>query len=184
MVDSTADAGNWQACTRISDYYLNFICTVLGMYYMPKLASIKQSAVLKKEVWLGIVRVVPVVALISFSVWLSRELVMKLLLTEEFRPMLPLLKWQLVFDVIKIASWMLAYLMWAKAMRNTFVITEIIFAITYGIFSWIFINNFGMIGAIYAFGANYTLYLITMLVLFRKLLFGRHNSEDDGLTAA
>ena len=184
MVDSAANAGNWQACTRISDYYLNFICTVLGMYYMPKLASIKQKALLKREVWLGIVRVVPVVAIISFSVWLSRELVMKLLLTEEFRPMLPLLKWQLVFDVIKIASWMLAYLMWAKAMRNAYVITEIIFAITYAVFSWIFINNFGMIGAIYAFGANYTMYLITMLVLFRKLLFGHRPSENEETIAA
>jgi PST family polysaccharide transporter len=171
MLESTANAGNWQACTRISDYYLNFIYAVLGMYYLPKLSSLKETHEVRSEIWKGMARVLPVVALMSLSIWLCRELLIRYLLTEEFRPMLPLLKWQLAFDVIKIASWLLAYLMWAKAMKRTLIVTEIVFAITNIFFSWFFIHHFGMQGSIYAFGANYTLYLVTLMVLFRKTLF-------------
>jgi len=171
MLDSAANAGNWQACTRISDYYLNFVYAVLGMYYLPKLSSLTEKKDLKKEIWSGMARILPAVAFVSLMVWLCREYLIQYLLTEEFRPMLPLLKVQLIFDVIKIGSWMLAYMMWAKAMRYTLMISEIIFALLYVVLSWFFINHFGMIGPIYAFGATYSIYFVTMLVIFRKILF-------------
>lgn len=81
--------------------------------------------------------------------------------------MLELFKWQLIGDVIKIASWLLGYLMLAKAMTKVFVITEIIFGIIFALLSVIFLNSFGLVGVTYAFALNYTLYLIVMSFIFR-----------------
>jgi PST family polysaccharide transporter len=172
MVTSTFNAGIWQATTRISDYYLNFVYAVLSIYYLPKLSELQHDPVgFRKEIRLGFARIIPIVCVLSASIWLCRGLIIRLLLTPAFTPMLVLLKYQLVFDVIKIASWLLGYVMWAKALRNTFIATEIIFSILFVVFSNILINQYGTIGAIYAFGLNYTLYLLSLLILFRKTVF-------------
>jgi PST family polysaccharide transporter len=44
--------------------------------------------------------------------------------------MKPLFTYQLLGDFFKIGSWLLAYLMIAKALAKTFIITEILFAIS------------------------------------------------------
>jgi PST family polysaccharide transporter len=171
MVTSTFNAGIWQTTTRISDYYLNFVYAVLGIYYLPRLSELQHDPMaFKKEIRMGFVRIIPIVCALSLGIWLCRGLIIKILLTPQFTPMLQLLKYQLMFDVIKIASWLLGYIMWAKAMRNVFIVTEIIFSLTFVLFSNILINQYGTIGAIYAFGLNYTAYLITMLILFRKII--------------
>lgn len=41
--------------------------------------------------------------------------------------MKPLFTWQIIGDVFKIASWLLAYIMVAKNLTHMFIITEIIF---------------------------------------------------------
>lgn len=45
--------------------------------------------------------------------------------------MIELFKWQLIGDVIKIASWLLSYTLLAKAKTKYFVATEVIFSITF-----------------------------------------------------
>ena len=58
---SLVDAGCWQAVTRISDYYLAFITTVLGVYYLPRLSEIDCKTELKKEIVKGYKIILPVV---------------------------------------------------------------------------------------------------------------------------
>jgi O-antigen/teichoic acid export membrane protein len=164
-------AGLWQANTRLSDYYLNFVYTVIGIYYLPKLSEITEPRALKREIRLGYARILPAVIIITLVIWFSREYIVKILLTNEFIDMLVLLKWQLIGDVIKIASWILAYLMVAKAMKKMFIGTELVFSTTFVLFNFLFINQYGLVGTVYAFALNYFLYLLTLVVLLRKYLF-------------
>jgi PST family polysaccharide transporter len=168
--DSTT-AGLWQANTRLSDYYLVFINTVIGIYYLPKLSEITDSHKLKTEIRLGYLRIMPAVILITLVIWFMREIIVKIFLTEDFLNMLPLLKWQLIGDVIKIASWILGYLMVAKAMKKMFIGTEIVFSILFVILNYVMINQYGMIGTVYAFTLNYTIYLFTLVFLLRRVIF-------------
>jgi len=87
-------------------------------------------------------------------------------------PMVELFKWQLIGDVIKISSWLLSYLMLAKAMTQLYVYTEIIFSAIFVYLSISFIDRFGLIGVTYAFCLNYVLYLITMIIIFKGGLNG------------
>ena len=70
-------------------------------------------------------------------------------------PMMELFTWQLVGDIIKISSWLLAYLMLAKAMTKIYIVTEVLFSLSFIILSILFINSFGLVGVTYAFTANY-----------------------------
>jgi PST family polysaccharide transporter len=165
---SVADAGYWQAVTKISDYYLSFITSVLGVYYMPRLSEINNKSELRNEIMKGYKIILPVVGSIALIIWLLRDLVIHLLFTPAFLPMKPLFSYQLLGDFFKIGSWLLAYLMIAKAMTKTFIATEIIFAASYVALSYYFMDHYGIIGATYSFCINYLLYWILMWVLMRK----------------
>ena len=165
---SISDAGYWQAVTKISDYYLSFITSVLGVYYMPRLSEIQKKAELRNEIFNGYKIILPIVGIIAFLIWILKGLIIHILFTPAFLPMKPLFTFQLIGDFFKIGSWLLAYLMIAKAMTKTFIATEIIFAASYVALSYYFMNHYGIIGATYSFCINYALYWLSMWALMRK----------------
>lgn len=170
---SVTDAGYWQAVTKISDYYLGFITSVLGVYYMPRLSEIQSKVELRNEIAKGYKIILPVVGIIAFMIWLSKGFIIHILFTPEFLPMKPLFTYQLLGDFFKIGSWLLGYLLIAKAMTKTFIATEIIFAISYVALSYYFMNHYGIVGATYSFCINYGLYWIFMWILMRKKISGQ-----------
>jgi polysaccharide transporter, PST family len=164
-------AGYWQGIWYISSIYLMLITTSLSVYYLPKLSSIKDKMELKKEILNGYKVIMPIVVIFAFIIFLIKEYVIIIAFDEKFTPMVELFKWQLIGDVIKIAAWLLSYLMIAKAMTKYFVFTEIIFSTTFVIFSIVMINSFGLIGMTYSFVINYILYLLTIYLIVKKEIF-------------
>lgn len=162
------DAGYWQGIWYISTMYLMIVTTSLGVYYLPKLSEIQDNKELKEEIINGYKIIMPIVIILAFGIYLFRELAVHIAFSEKFVPMLELFKWQLIGDVIKIASWLLGYLMLAKAMTKIFIYTEIVFSILFVVLSIVFINYFGLVGVTYAFSLNYFLHLIVMIFIFRR----------------
>ncbi len=162
------DAGYWQGIWYISTMYLMVVTTSLSVYYLPKLSEIQDKIELKKEIINGYKIILPIVVILASGIYLFRELVIHIAFTDEFIPMLELFKWQLVGDVVKIASWLLGMLMLAKAMTKIFIVTEILFSLSFMVLSVLFIDNFGLIGVTYAFSLNYFIYLIVMIFIFRR----------------
>lgn len=165
---SIADAGYWQAVTKISDYYLGFITSVLGVYYMPRLSELKSKVELRKEILNGYKIILPIVGSTALLIWLLRNLIIHLLFTPAFLPMKPLFTYQLLGDFFKIGSWLLGYLMIAKAMTRNFIVTEIVFAASYVALSYFFMNRYGIIGATYSFCINYAVHWIFMWLLMKN----------------
>jgi len=164
-------AGYWQAMTYISSMYLMVITVALSTYYLPKLSEITLKDELKKELVQGYKIIMPLVIFMAFIVYIARDLVIYLLFSSDFKPMLDLFAWQMVGDVFKIASWLLAYVMVAKAMTRVFIVTEIIFSLSYLVFAILFFSAFGFVGLSYAFAINYIIYFMVMLMIMRKVFF-------------
>ncbi len=165
---SAVEAGWWQAVTRISDYYLAFITTVLAIYYLPRLSEINDKAELKQEIQKGYKIILPVVGSMAIVIWVCKIWVVHILFSKDFVPMLPLFKFQLLGDFFKIGSWLLAYILIAKAAIKVFIITEVMFSLSLVALSYLLIDNYGLIGTTYAFCINYIFYWITMFVVTRK----------------
>jgi len=165
------DAGYWQGVWTISEVYLMFITSSLGVYYLPRLAEINNNRELRKEIFSTSKIVLPIVAIIALLIFLLKEPLMYILFTEKFKPMLPLFKYQLLGDVIKIACWLISYQMAAKAMIKLWIFSEVFFSIIFITLSIFLIDAIGIQGATIAFCINYSLYFIFLLFVFRKLLF-------------
>ncbi len=162
-------AGYWQGIMYISKMYLLVITTSLGIYYLPKLSEISNKEKLKKEILYGYKIIMPIVIVMALGIFLLKDLVIEIAFSEKFIEMRELFKWQLIGDIIKIASWLLAYLMLAKAMIKIFIISEVIFTISWVTFAILGVKYFGLIGVTYAFSLNYFIYLIFIFVYFRKV---------------
>jgi PST family polysaccharide transporter len=168
--DSLRNAGLWQAVTKISDYYLSFITTVLAVYYLPRLSELRFNHELRKEIANGYKVILPVVCLLALIIFFAKGLIIQILFTPEFEPMKPLFTFQLLGDFFKIGSWLLAFLMLSKAMTKMFIITEIGFSVFYLLLSYLFMHKYGVIGATYAFALNYAIYWVVMWFLLKNKL--------------
>ena len=161
-------AGYWQAVWYISTTYLMVVTNTLSVYYLPKLSEIKNKAELRKELLNGYKIIMPIVIFMSVVIYFLKDFIIWLLFTEQFAPMKELFLWQLVGDVTKIAALLIAYLMLAKAMTKTFIITEIAFSISFVFLSIWFTSQSGLIGMSYAFALNYGLYFIVMIFATKR----------------
>jgi PST family polysaccharide transporter len=166
-------AGYWQGITRISDTYLMLITTTLSIYYLPKLSSIQDKMELRKEIIYGYKIIMPVVIIMAAGIYFFRDFIIKLIFTSDFLPMRELFLYQLIGDVIKIASWLLGYIMVAKAMTKLFIISEVVFTFSFVGLGVLFIKIFGLVGISIAFMVNYILYMIFLLYALRGYLSGR-----------
>ncbi len=164
--------GNWQAVSKVSDAYLLFLTTAINIYYLPKLASTHDRAALMLELRNAYRYILPAVVVLAAMVYILRDWVTRLLFSADFGSANALYGPQLVGDVIKIASFILSYMMLAKAMTRLFVISECVFAASYLGLVYLFTAHFGLVGAMYAFAVNYMLYLVFNVLVARRYLGG------------
>lgn len=163
-------AGYWEAMVRLSGAYLMMVTTTLGVYYLPRLAELKELSDIKKEVFLGYKFIFPLALIGGLCVFLLKDWVIVILFSESFLPMRELVLWQMIGDSLKIGSWILAYLMLSKGMTKLFIATEIIFSITLVVFTYVATDVFGFVGVTIAYLINYALYWVVMgLLVFKQL---------------
>jgi PST family polysaccharide transporter len=163
-------AGYWQGVWYISTMYLMLVTTTLSVYYLPRLSEIQDNAELKKEIFNGYKIILPIVIVTSILIFLLKEYIIIIAFSDKFMPMMELFAWQLIGDVIKIVSWLLGYLLIAKAMTKVFIYTEILFSALFVVFSVIFVDIFGLVGITYAYSLNYFLHLVMMIFIQFSIL--------------
>jgi len=163
-----AEAGYWQAIWYISSVYLTVVTMTLSVYFLPKLSATIEKGKLRRELLAGYAIIMPTVMVFAFGVYLSRDLLIRIVFTEEFAPMVELFRWMLVGDVIKLASWLVAYLMLAKAMTKSFIVTEVFFSASFVLLSIVLTDNYGLVGVTYAHALNYSMYLFAVAILTQQ----------------
>ncbi len=169
-------AGYWQGMMRVSDGYLMLITTSLSVYYLPKLSALVTNSEIRLEVLNGYKIILPTVLIGCITIYLSRFYVIEVLFSKKFFQMESLFFWQLIGDFFKMASWVLAFLMLAKAKTTIYIITEIGFSALYVLLSYALIQIFGIRGTAISFALNYFIYMLVMIYIFRKLLFNKNPS--------
>ena len=155
---SLTEAGIWQGVTRISEVYLVFITSSLSVYFLPRLAQAKSNQELV-DLLVGVLKLaVPVSLLLGVVIYLCRDLLIWLLFTPQFSSMRDLFFWQVAGDMVKIVSWVFAYIVLVRGSAWVFVIGEVVFSISYPLLGFIFVPEHGLQGAVAAYGVNYIFY--------------------------
>ncbi len=163
-------AGFWEAMTRISSYSFLFITSLIGIYFLPKLAMAKDNEETKSLFWEYYKGILPLFMVGMVVVYFSRDFIIQILFTKEFLPVSKLFFWQLIGDVFKAASFILGYQFYAKKLTKAFIVFEL-FSLSVLYFSSIYcMTLFKIEGVVMGYAITYVVYFVTLSVYFRKCL--------------
>ncbi|AEF85735.1 lipopolysaccharide biosynthesis protein [Treponema primitia ZAS-2] len=158
-------AGWWEGINRLSHAYLMIITSSFSVYYLPKLSELSSAVSIKREIKTACKVIIPCLVVGLSSVYFNRFLIIDILFSSEFYEMSNLLFWRLIGDFFKVASWLIAYLMHAKAMAKLLISTEIIFSSLEIILSILLSNLIAMQGIMLGYAINYFIYFSLMVYL-------------------
>jgi PST family polysaccharide transporter len=163
-------AGYWEAMWRLSAAYMMIVTTTLSVYYLPRLSEIKTARLLKQEILGGYRFILPLAILCSSLMFIFRDPIITLLFSAEFYSVRELFIGQVIGDILKIGSWILAFTLLGKAMTGYFIATEVFFSISFYLLTVFMTPIAGLPGVSWAYALNYLLYWLAMYwLIFRKL---------------
>ena len=160
-------AGYWEAMWRLSSAYLMLVTTTLSVYYLPKLSELKESKDIKNEILQGYKVIFPVAIACGLIMYFLRDFIISVLFTSDFLPMRDLFGWQMLGDVLKIASWILGYVLAARAYWKIFVFSELFFALLFYVLVVVF-SSFELESAVIAHAVTYALHFCFMFAVMKK----------------
>lgn len=165
-----SEAGYWQGVQKMGDIYTSIITMTLSVYYLPRIAEIKQSNNLKKEVLSVYKFILPISCIGAIGILLARDFIIETLFTPQFMVMRDLMPWQLLGDIMKVGSWVLAFIMVGRGMVKPYVVTEILFCILLYSLSLLMCQIYGVTGSVMAYAVCYLIYWLVMIWVIRSEL--------------
>jgi PST family polysaccharide transporter len=168
-----ASVGHFQAAWVLSITYLSFVLSAMGTDYYPRLtAAMEQpelaNRLVNEQTEVALLLAGPVLLLmLGAAPW-----VLQLLYSSEFKEAAAVLRWQILGDVLKVASWPMGYLLLASGDGRTFAITEVTVTAVLLSFAWIGIPLLGLEAAGIAVLGMYVVYLpLIYAIAWRKTGF-------------
>jgi PST family polysaccharide transporter len=163
-------AGSWEAMWRISAIYLLFLTTTFKFYLVPTFTNLEKNG-LKKEVFKIWKTTLPIIIIITLAVYISKDLIINILFTSEFKLVNSLILLHLLGDIVKINCWVLGNILVAKAKTTHFILFQIEWSIVFVVLSIILANKYGFAGLSIAYFTTYLIHFLLLNIYFRKLLW-------------
>jgi len=171
--DMGVHAGYWDGVKKISGMLLAFITPIFSLYYYPQLAKIHTNTEFKAELKKFFKQIFPIFFVGMLGIYLLRHWAIILFFSKEYLPMKSLFFWQLTGDFIHIVALTIAFMMLARAHVRQYMITEIGFWVVFYILTKVFMPHYQLEGVVIAYFITYIIYFISLLFLYRKILFTR-----------
>lgn len=178
----TDTVGLYQAANSITNQYSGLVFAAMAVDYFPRLASASGNrAAMRRTVNRQSEIVALIIAPIVTLLILTAPLVIRILLTEEFAGVAPLMRWMGLGVLIKALSYPMGYMSFAKGDKTLFFKLEGIWAnILFLGCSILGFRLFGLIGLGYAMVAENILYLISVRVVCGRVYGYRFSAAASG----
>ena len=165
---SWTSAGLWESMWKFSSAYLMLVTTTLSVYYLPRISELKKKDEVRHEIWRCFKIILPFVVLSSVSIFFLKDFIITLLFTKEFLSIRSLFFWQLIGDSLKIASWIFSFVFLAKGLTKYYIISEVVFSLTFYFFIVLLVPRFGLEATAISHAINYSGYLLYAYWVLRR----------------
>ncbi len=161
---SEEDAGLWTAMTFISKNYMVFSGSIFTLYVLPRFAGIKTTGLFKKELLSIYKTLLPIFGLGMLGVYFLRSYFVDFIYPG-FDGMLPLFKWQLLGDFVRLASLVLIHQFLAKKLVRSFIFSEIVSLGLFYLLAHYLVKQYGVEGVVIGHFIRYIVYFAVVLFL-------------------
>lgn len=164
------DVGFFQAGMIVAESYLGLIFTSMNSDFYPRLSAVsednkKMSQLINEQAEIALLIVGPVIViLLSFL-----SFVICLLYENHFMVIQPFLIWAMIGNLLKIVSVTTALALVAKGHSKLFIITSIVFQVTFLLASCLGYFLGGIAGLGIAYLVNYAIQMIVIVILCSSL---------------
>lgn len=161
--------GQFQASWAIAMTYIGFVLGSMGADFYPRLVkAIDDRAAARRlvneQTEIALLLAGPVLLLIlALAPW-----VLELLYTKAFREAAIVLRWQVIADVLKVASWPLSYTILACGGSRTYFCTESLATVIFVLGVWLGLPLIGLRATGVALTCMYGFYLLIVYYLARR----------------
>lgn len=152
--------GHYQAAWTISMQYIGFVLAAMGADYYPRLTSVifdhkAATRLVNDQTEIALLLSAPIfIAMIGLAPW-----VIHLLYSSAFMPAVDVLRWQILGDVLKVASWPLGFVILAAGAGKDFFWSEALVMLIMGCLIAGFSSSVGLRITGIAFFVCYVIYL-------------------------
>ena len=153
-------AGQWEAILRLSNSFVFVLTSIVSIYFLPVFSSLKCEKDFRREVQSGLILIMPFTMVGALIVYFMRDFIIEILFSKEFLEGSVMVGWQLAGDVLRVGSWLISYVMIARAMKFEFVISQLVFHPTFYYLSYYMMSQFGLKGMGIAHFLTYLFYSI------------------------
>jgi PST family polysaccharide transporter len=142
------------------------------MYFMPKLGVlINDRPLVRREVWHSLGRATLVTLLCAIGIMITREWIVRLVLTRSFLPVVELLPWQLAADVVTMAAWILSMTLTALMRSAAYIFCEVARSVVFvAMAAWLMADH-GVVAANWAYFASSAVHLVFAAFALRDVLW-------------
>lgn len=132
------EAGLWQSLMRLSSVYVGFFTTFLAAYYMPTLSGLFDKNQIFKYVAKYVAAIGGIFLIIACMVYIFRGFVFSVIFSKEFVIPAEYVRFQLIGDFFKIMSYVIGFLIVAKAKAKIYILAELAQTTLYlGVATWL-----------------------------------------------
>ena len=164
-----AELGHFQASWAVASTYLGLVLQAMGTDYFPRLSAasgdVARNRLINEQIEVALLLGSPII-LLGIG---AAPLLIAILYSSEFAPAAAVLRWQMLGDVLKIASWPIGFLLMASGRGGRYVLME---ALAMGIFvasTMLLLGRLGIAGAGVAYLLMYIVYFGAILAVARRL---------------
>jgi len=160
-------AGLWQAVTKLSMAYLSFYTMFLTFYFLPLVSSLLPKKQIVKEVNKMMAVIGSSFALMIIVFWIFKDLIIRLVLSEQFLPMADLMGLQMIGDFFKLLGSIIGFVVVSKAALKWYLLGEAFQGILFVGLSHYLLSYFsGLQGVVGAYVLTCVAYCLLSVILF------------------
>lgn len=166
-------SGYFQAAWAISMTYIGFVLSAMGTDYFPRLTGAisdhsQARKLVNEQTEMALLLASPVLlAMITLAPW-----VVHLLYAPGFAPASEVLRWQILGDILKIASWPLGFILVATGRSKIYIGTQLSWSAVYLTTIFLGIQHWGLVAAGLGFWFAY-LVIFFLNTLIATVLIGQ-----------
>lgn len=161
--------GLFEAAWVISMTYIGFVLSAMGTDYYPRLSAVSNdnaaiNRLVNEQTEVALLLAGPVfVCMLGLAPW-----AVQLLYSEQFGEAATILRWQILGDILKVASWPLGFVMLAKGQGRNFMLSETLGMGVFVIGAWLGLPWIGLKATGISFVLMYVAYLPLVYWIVRR----------------
>jgi O-antigen/teichoic acid export membrane protein len=166
---SLNDVGLYQAGIAITSKYVGLIFTAMAMDYYPRLSAVnsekeKVASIVNQQAEVGLLILTPIIILLISTM----PLVIRILYTISFLPIVDFVQWVSIGILFKCISWSIGFIVLAKSDSKVFFVTELIANLVILGLNILFYTFLGLEGLGISYLIGYILYLLMMVYVCKN----------------